>query len=108
MLRIDPGRLDLAREFRDNPGGPHSPALQRVLQILRWQPVAGKRVLVVLEPGRRWRIGINPGRRGAPIEFEGEVLTNSAEAQWALFRRRWEIATGEALQLPEEDPRGSA
>ncbi len=102
MLQIDPTRLDLAREFRASPGGPHSPELHRVLQILRWQPIAGRRILLVTEPGREWRIGVNPGRRGVPIEFEGEPFHSHSAALWGLFRRRWEIATGVALELPED------
>ena len=42
------------------------------------------------------------GRRGVPIEFEGEPFHSHSAALWGLFRRRWEIATGVALELPED------
>ena len=38
MHRVDPLRLDLAREFKSNPTGPHSPELQKLLKLLRWEP----------------------------------------------------------------------
>ena len=34
MFAIDPTRLDLAREFKRSPFGPHSPELQAVLNAL--------------------------------------------------------------------------
>ena len=39
MHRVDPARLDLAREFKSNPTGPHSPELQKLLKLLRWEPI---------------------------------------------------------------------
>ena len=38
MYKIDPGRTDLAEEFRRNPFGPHSAELQKVLNVMRWEP----------------------------------------------------------------------
>jgi hypothetical protein len=35
MHRIDPTRLDLAREFRAQSFGPHSPDLQKLLKLMR-------------------------------------------------------------------------
>ena len=47
----------------------HSPGLQRVLNAMRGGPWAGKYVLVVDEPFKRWRLGKMPGKRGDPIEI---------------------------------------
>ena len=98
MKHIDPTRKDLAFEFRDSPLGPHSAELQEVLQILRWVPLKGKRILVCTRLNEEWRIGINPGKRGETILFEGEPFRDLRNALWGLFRRRWELATGETLE----------
>jgi hypothetical protein len=97
MKAIDPTRTDLVQEFCDAPFGPHSAELREVLQILRWSPLKGKRVLVCIRPGEEWRIGINPGKRGEAIAYEGEPHTDFGQALGALFRRRWELASGVAL-----------
>jgi len=93
---IDPKRTDLAEQFRNAPFGPHSPELEKVLQQLRWGPVAGKPILVCTRPYQEWVIGVLSGRRGVPISLETEHrFDNLEDAMWALFRRRWERATGE-------------
>ena len=99
LKSLDPSRTDLACEYRDNPFGPWSPALQKVLQILRWMPLEGRRVLVCTSPGREWRIGILPGRRGRPIEYELEPMHSLSLARWRLFKRRWELITGMTLEV---------
>ncbi|NIP95639.1 MAG: hypothetical protein GWO24_20215, partial [Akkermansiaceae bacterium] len=88
-----------AREFCEAPFGPHSAELRELLQILRWAPLEGKRVLVCTRPGEEWRIGINPGRRGEAITYEGESFNDYGKALVGLFQRRWELATGVALDL---------
>ena len=98
MKNIDSSRKDLAYEFRDTPLGPHSAELREILQILRWTPLEGKRILVCTRPNEEWRIGINPGVRGKKIIFEGDPFDNFRGALWGLFRRRWELATGERLE----------
>ena len=64
---VDPERLDLVEEFRRAPRGPHSEQLQKLLHRMRWSGVGGRYVLVVLEPGRRWMLGLLPSARGAPV-----------------------------------------
>lgn len=104
MDRIDPTRLDLAREYQRNPTGPHSPDLQKVLKLLRWQPLAGR--LVVVQPRRDgpWYLARTTGPKGHPLEiFYAHGYTTLAEAHWALFRKRWEEHTGQALILDHRD-----
>ena len=53
QMGIDAGEANrLAAEFRANPKGPHSPALQRVLNAMRGLPIAGKHFLI-FDAGRR-------------------------------------------------------
>ena len=47
MDAIDPSRLDLAREFKRNPLGPHSPDLQKLLKnkfekVVNFKPPASR------------------------------------------------------------------
>ena len=97
---IDPSRLDLVEEFHSRPRGPHSDALQKVLHRMRWSGASGRWVLITLEPNRRWMLGRLPGERGVPIEtFPNRVFTRIEDAEWEVFRMRWEALTGN--RLPE-------
>ena len=97
---IDPTRVDLAREFQANPLGPHRAELARVVTRMRWGELAGRYVLVTRVPHREWVLGRLSGRRGVDVALlEDEVFTSRAEAEWAVFRRRWREITGEALAV---------
>lgn len=90
---------DLVAAFRRNPRGPHGPALQRLLNIALADPSAARVGLVTLEPYRRWALARIPEERGQPIEIERDTVFTSLEAaEWALFRRRWLLRTGETLE----------
>lgn len=92
-----------AREFRRNlqTGNPyHSPGLQRVLNVMRGGPKAGKYVLVVREPFRCWVLARMPAGRGEPVRILDEYeFTDRAEAEWTVFRLRWREHTGSELDL---------
>lgn len=104
MHQIDPSRLDLAAEFKANPLGSHSPDLQRLLKILRWDPLEGRVVVVQPERDAPWYLARITGPKGHPIElFRQRAYLTLHEAYWALFRRRWEDHTGQALVLDDAD-----
>jgi hypothetical protein len=98
---IDPARLDLVEEFRAKPRGPHGDELQKLLHRMRWNgdPQSdGRYVLVVTEPGKQWTLGRLPRQRGKPIELmRNHVFTSIAEAEWEVFKLRWEALTGPSL-----------
>src|ERR1700722_17254292 len=98
---VDASRLDLVEEFRRKPRGPNGDELQKLLHRMRWSgdPEAdGRYVLVVVEPGRRWVLGRLPRLRGKPVELlSNQVFTSIAEAEWEVFKRRWEALTGQPL-----------
>ena len=97
---VDPGRLDLAREFMGDPFGPHSAELQRILNVMRAAPVAGKHVILMSGPYRRWSVARLSGIRGEPAErIEGLCFDNPEDAERAVFRLRWEAHTGQPLNL---------
>jgi hypothetical protein len=95
---IDPDRLDLVEEFRRNPRGPHSEPLQKVLHRMRWSGTGGRWVLITVEPGRRWMLGLLSEQRGVPVKtFPNRIYTSTVAAEWDIFRLRWEALTGRAL-----------
>jgi len=95
---IDPKRLDLVEEFRASPLGVHSPELRELLARMRWGRPEGRLVLIVLEPGKAWRLSRIPMRRGNPMPFvDDRVFTSLAEAEWHVFKLRWQEMTGAAL-----------
>jgi hypothetical protein len=101
IYRIDPVKdLPLAREFRDNPIGHHSANLQRILNLFRGEPLAGKYVLVCTKPHEEWQLGILSGVRGRSVELREPVYRDLNEAEWDVFKRRWHAATGQELSLP--------
>ncbi len=98
--QITDAYLPYAAEFKAQPIGYHSPGLQRVLNVLRGGPKAGKYVLVVRKPFERWMLGRLPAERGAPVEIlESQEFTDLDEAEWAVFKLRWKAQTGRALDL---------
>ena len=98
MYKIDPSRTDLAHEFRDNPDGPYSRELTRVINRLRIIPMAERHVLVCIERGRRWMLARIPSERGGRIErFEDQVFSDYNDAVWEVFKRRWKTVTGQEL-----------
>jgi N,N-dimethylformamidase len=105
MHKVDASRLDLAREFRARPFGPHGSELQKLLKILRWDPIEDRIIAVQPQRGGAWQLARSTGPKGHPIEiFDGPGYATQAEAQWAIFRRRWERHTGQALRLEGDGP----
>ena len=100
MLRFDKSRLDLAREFRANPFGEHSPDLQYLLHIMRQPGPKPFHVLLQDRPGERWTLAVmTPGSREPP-RSTNVVFTDLKEAEWHVFRLRWAMLAGE--ELPNE------
>lgn len=97
---IDPGRLDLVDEFRASPLGVHSPELRKLLARMRWGKPQGRLVLIVVEAGRSWRLSRIPENRGDPMPFIGDqVFTSLEQAEWHVFRIRWQEMTGATLPV---------
>ncbi len=97
--RLTQEDLKYAREFRANPLGIPSPGLQRVLNLLRGGPKFGKYVLVVKEPFNRWVLGYLPAERGEPVKIcENVEFADLAEAEWEVFKLRWQASTGQDLE----------
>lgn len=89
LERLTLGRpLDqLAAEFRNKVTGQHSPALQRLLNHIRSEPMEGKLALLCTRPHEQWRLIQMNGRTRAITDL-GEVYDNLDDAEWAIFKRR--------------------
>lgn len=95
-------------EFRKKTIGAHSPGLQRVLNIMRLYKGGDQYVLVCRKRFAEYVIGRMPPDRADMIEIEDDVVfTTREEAEWELFRRRWQEHTGEIINLPYRE-RGGA
>jgi len=103
MLSVDATRIDLAREFKATPVGPHSAELQQLLKLLRWEPVVGRYLVVQPEPDGPYHLARTTGLKGHPMELFRATYGTLDEAYWALFRQRWEQQTGTPLILDDGD-----
>ena len=85
-------------EFKKNPVGHHSPALQRVLNRMRGQPMADKFCLIIEEPYKKWRLAQTTGDRSKPVKMLNKTFTSLDDAEWHVFKLRWKMYTGETLK----------
>ena len=101
-MGIDAGEANrLAAEFRANPKGPHSPALQRVLNRMRGLPIAGKHFLIVDPASGRYTLAQLQGRGQPAIRHAGPTFATVEAAEWFVFRERWRLLTGQPLPDPD-------
>jgi hypothetical protein len=99
IYRIKPSDRAVIAEFRQNPIGHHSPALQRVLNALRTGPLPGKYLLVCTRPHREWMLAQHPEDPRQPVKLHHNRIFHSIEeAEWEVFKLRWEQHTGERLE----------
>jgi hypothetical protein len=99
MYTFDKTRLDLAREFRAQPFGEHSPDLQYLLNLMRRPGPEPFHVLIADQGGTRWTLALmEPGGR-APPRPTNTVFTSLEAAEWHVFKLRWARLAGEELPL---------
>lgn len=94
--------LSCAEEFRQAPIGHHSPNLQRLLNIMRFDKSGSQTILVTLIPFKEWVLGVMPPDRSEPVnilENQG-VFYSREDAEWAVFCHRWEHHTGMKITTP--------
>ena len=99
MYRVDPSRTDLAREFKARPYGRHSDELQRILNLFRSAPLAGNYCVVCTRPHREWALARFRQTSREPVDLLGPTFASLAEAEWAVFKLRWQHHTGQALEI---------
>jgi hypothetical protein len=100
MFRIDPTQRGLAAEFKKHPYGPHSGELQRLLNLMRAQRLPGRYALLTIVPHRQWALlRLGEARGGQPEIVEGVRYFSPEEAEWDVFKRRWQDLTGQPLDM---------
>jgi hypothetical protein len=104
IYQIDGSRMNLAKEYRDNLRGPFSLELQRILDRMRTTPLKGRFVLLILEPFREFGLARLSGERGvAPSPVDNVKYNSIADAEWDIFKRRWQELTGISITI--KDPK---
>lgn len=84
---------ELIRRFRRAPLGPYDPELQAFLLPLRNQPAAGKHALMRLPGEEAWTL-VLLGGRDRPAQILGGRWGSRGDAEWAVFRARWQALRG--------------
>lgn len=103
MDSVDPSRLDLAAEFKASPSGPHSQDLQHLLKLLRWEPATHRYVATQLQSDGPWFLALT-GPKRTPVKIYNAISFESeTQANWTVFRKRWQQKTGDWLQLGPDD-----
>ena len=85
------GHPEIVEEHRANPlghRGPQSPALQRVQNYLRSQPVLGKYCICTSEPWLEYRIAVVVERGAPPVVLDEPVFATEEEAMHGVFLKR--------------------
>jgi hypothetical protein len=99
MYTVDPSRTDLALEFKSRPFGRHSDELQRILNLFRSDPLPGNYCLVCTKPHREWALAKFGQSSRDPVDLLGPTFGSLAEAEWAVFKLRWQRHTGQTLEI---------
>ena len=99
MMKVDPTRLDLAREYKARPYGRHSDALQRIVNMFRADQLPGTSCVVCTKPYREWALARFGKDSRSPVELLGPVYASMEEAEWEVFKLRWEKHTGQRLEI---------
>ncbi|MBO1012873.1 small subunit of N,N-dimethylformamidase [Achromobacter sp. SD115] len=91
MYEIQPEDAELLKHFRTTTTKNRPLKLNRLLNRLRMEPMAGKQVIVCTQPYSEYAIGTLGAGRGDPVELAPQRYAKLADAQWALLKIRWAI-----------------
>jgi hypothetical protein len=96
-FRVDPSRVDLAREFKQKIYGRHSGDLQRILNLFRSEPQQEQYVLIREARHGPWALAQYDATSPEIPHRVGPVFASCEEAEWAVFKLRWKRHTGQSL-----------
>jgi hypothetical protein len=97
--RIDPARIDLAREFRARPFGRHSVELQQILHLMRAGPITSRHFLFMTRPHEEWTLARMSDSLPLGYTLVGPAFRDLAEAEWHVFKLRWRELSGAELAI---------
>lgn len=87
----------LYRQFSAQTTGQHSPALQRLVNWLRSEPMEGKLAVLCTVPHQQWVL-VRMHGRGKPISVLGESFCDMDDAERAIFRHRVRARLGYVIR----------
>src|SRR5262245_44790491 len=98
MYPLKPEDARLLPEFLSRERKDFSLDLRRVLNRLRLVPLAGREVIVAVEPNKRWRLANLGEHRGDPVRFiDDRIFTDHKRAEWEILKLRWQRLMGTKL-----------
>src|SRR5271166_1192124 len=97
---LTPEEIAAIKEFRLKPVGQHSPFLQQRINIMRGEALEGKYVLLCTKPHKEWVLAQLNGRKKPFTIHSNVVFHDLDEAEYEIFRRRWERHFGK--KIPED------
>lgn len=98
MAGIDLFDPMLAQEYKSSPRGRHSPALQRLLALMRLDDNCLDLMIVETVPHREWTLA-RGGTLGVRPTLLDACFPSVGAAEWEVFRRRWIAMGGPAEHL---------
>ena len=94
MYRLTPDDAKLLPEFLQRERKDFSLELRRVLNRLRLVPIAGREVIVAVEPNKKFRLARMGERRGAAVSYiDDRVFTDHKRAEYEILKMRWQRLT---------------
>jgi hypothetical protein len=108
-MQIKPGEftpqeLEAIAEFQCKPVGQHSPFLQRLINVMRGEPVEGKYVLLCTKPHREWVLAQMNGRAKPLTVHWNRVFHDLGEAEFEIFKLRYKRHFGK--MIPDDQAAG--
>ena len=95
MYQLTPSDANLLPEFLQRERKDFSLELRRVLNRLRLVPIAGREVIVAVEPNKTYRLARMGARRGEPVSYiDDRLFTDHKRAEYEILKLRWRRLTG--------------
>jgi hypothetical protein len=94
MYQLTPSDAKLLPEFLQRERKDFSLDLRRVLNRLRLVPIAGREVIVAVEPNKAYRLARMGAYRGQPVSYiDDRLFTDHKRAEYEILKLRWRRLT---------------
>jgi hypothetical protein len=101
MYQLTPNDAIFLPEFLQRERRDFSLELRRILNRLRLVPIAGREVIVAVEPNKTYRLARMGAHRGQPVSYiDDRLFTDHKRAEYEILKMRWRRLTG--LPFPGE------
>lgn len=103
MYRLSLDDAKVLPEFLRKERKDFSLELRRALNRLRLVPIAGREVIIAIEPNKAWRLARLGEHRGDPVRFiDDRIFTDHKRAEWEILKLRWQRLTGTPFTNPAD------